>query len=85
MTNTFQTQAASYGEAAVGKALGRLGCGGDMHFTPAECQAYGPPVVLEIKIGETVALSVPITGFDLQRQQAGQHGTRVLLLANEAS
>jgi hypothetical protein len=85
MTNVTQTAAATFGGAAVGKVLGRLACGGDMHFTPDERAPYGPPVTLEIKIGDDVALSVTITGFDLQRQQQGASGTRVLLLANEVS
>jgi hypothetical protein len=81
MTNITQPAAATYGGGAVGKVLGRLGCGGDMHYdNPSQ---FGPPVTLEIKVGDEVALKVPITGFDLLRQQAGVHGTRIQLFANE--
>lgn len=85
MANVTQPAAQQYGSQAVGKVLGRIGYGGDMHIEPAHAASYTPPVVLEIKIGEETALSVPITGFDLLRQQAGPHGTRITLVANEPS
>jgi hypothetical protein len=85
LTNITQTAASQYGAAQIGKALGRLSCGGDLHFDPAEGGPFTPPLTMEVKVGDKVIGTAEITGFDVRREQVGPNGaTRVLLIANEA-
>lgn len=69
-------------QIALGKTLGRLGCGGVQHFDPAH-RDWGAPRMLEISIGDEKILSLPVVGFDVQRQQVGVADTRLAFLAVE--
>lgn len=70
-------------QGQLGKTLGRLGCGGVMHYNPAE-RTWETPRELTVSIGGEVILTLPLTGFDIQRQQHGYDGsTRVTFTAVE--
>lgn len=78
---TSQTQQ-KINDLVMGKVLGRLACGGSMHY--ADGQDWDRPLVLKIKIGEDEDLEIPITGFDLRRDQGQMGITQITLVAREA-
>lgn len=69
-------------QAMYGKQLGRLGCGGHMHFDVGK-RDWETPRLLEISLGDEKLLSLPVLGFDIQRQEASLGVTRVTFTAVE--
>jgi hypothetical protein len=69
-------------QAMYGKALGRLGCGGQLHFD-VDQHDWEEPRLLEISLGDEKILSLPVVGFDVQRQEAQLGVTRVTFTALE--
>jgi len=68
----------------MGKTLGRLACGGSMHYDEAHKSDWGgKPVVLKIQVGDDAPIEIPITGFDFRRDQGQQMSTQITFVARE--
>jgi hypothetical protein len=68
----------------MGKVLGRLGCGGTLHYDEAARDAWKQPLIVKIQVGEDEPIELPIVGFDLRRDQGQQMTTRITFVAVEA-
>lgn len=69
----------------MGKTLGRLGCGGALHYDEnVRAEGWPQPVKLTIQIGDDEPIEVPISGFDLRREQGQLMTTQLVLVAREA-
>jgi hypothetical protein len=66
----------------LGKVLGRLGCGGALHYD-TNMRDWPGPLEIEITIGGEKVLQLPITGWECRREQAGIAATRLVFTASE--
>ena len=81
MTSSVPQQ--SINDVMIGKTLGRLGCGGVLHYDDARKGDWQKPLVLKIQIGDDAPIEIPIQGFELRREQGQQMTTRVVLTGVE--
>ena len=69
-------------QAMYGKTLGRLGCGGFLHFDAGQ-RNWEKPRTLKISIDDEEILELPVWGFDIHRSQDNIATTRVTFDAVE--
>jgi len=69
-------------QAMYGKTLGRLGCGGVLHWDVSQ-REWVAPRMLKIIIDDDQILELPIYGFDIHRSQDNIATTRVTFDAVE--
>lgn len=68
----------------MGKTLGRLGCGGSLHYDEAHHKEWEHPVTLKLQVANDEPIEIQVTGFDLRRDQGQNFTTRITLVAVEA-
>jgi hypothetical protein len=66
----------------VGRMLGRLVCGGELHYDAAQ-RDWQQPQQLVISLGGEEVFTAVVTGFEIRRDQAQHQTTRIALTATE--